>query len=143
MSAVTNVTFTNVTLLPSLRLFVPINTVFSPRRWILDDKPIGFPLANQWIRSNLSRKSSTNSGRDRSSVSSSGWPSMRSVDSFISLPEVSIDGVDWDKLVPLFLLPYRSSQHESTTYTPSMLTSGREMKLPTDLMLESIEMAIH
>ncbi|KAJ8938165.1 hypothetical protein NQ318_011930 [Aromia moschata] len=42
---------------------------------------------------------------------------------------------DWDKLVPLFLLSYRSSQHESTTYTPSMLTSGREMKLPTDLML--------
>ncbi|KAJ8948857.1 hypothetical protein NQ318_013510, partial [Aromia moschata] len=42
---------------------------------------------------------------------------------------------DWDKLVPLFLLSYRSSQHESTTYTPSMLTSGREMKLPTDLIL--------
>ncbi|KAJ8952419.1 hypothetical protein NQ318_014511, partial [Aromia moschata] len=30
---------------------------------------------------------------------------------------------------------FRSSQHESTTYTPSMLTSGREMKLPTDLIL--------
>ncbi|KAJ8935544.1 hypothetical protein NQ318_003625 [Aromia moschata] len=42
---------------------------------------------------------------------------------------------DWDKLVPLFLLSYRSSQHESTTYTPSMLTSGREMKLPTDSCL--------
>ncbi|KAJ8939291.1 hypothetical protein NQ318_008281 [Aromia moschata] len=42
---------------------------------------------------------------------------------------------DWDKLVSLFLLTYRSSQHESTTYTPSMLTSGREMKLPTDLIL--------
>ncbi|KAJ8943248.1 hypothetical protein NQ318_009939 [Aromia moschata] len=26
-------------------------------------------------------------------------------------------------------------RHESTTYTPSMLTSGREMKLPTDLIL--------
>ncbi|KAJ8936259.1 hypothetical protein NQ318_019745 [Aromia moschata] len=45
------------------------------------------------------------------------------------------NGTDWDKLVPLFLLSYRSSQHESTTYTPSMLTSGREMKLPTDLIL--------
>ncbi|KAJ8946479.1 hypothetical protein NQ318_004525 [Aromia moschata] len=42
---------------------------------------------------------------------------------------------DWDKLVPLFLLSYRNSLHESTTYTPSMLTSGRDMKLPTDLML--------
>ncbi|KAJ8932556.1 hypothetical protein NQ318_004710 [Aromia moschata] len=48
---------------------------------------------------------------------------------------VSENQRDWDKLVPLFLLSYRSSQHESTTYTPSMLTSGREMKLPTDLML--------
>ncbi|KAJ8936747.1 hypothetical protein NQ318_016118 [Aromia moschata] len=27
------------------------------------------------------------------------------------------------------------ARHESTTYTPSMLTSGREMKLPTDLIL--------
>ncbi|KAJ8962392.1 hypothetical protein NQ318_018376 [Aromia moschata] len=27
------------------------------------------------------------------------------------------------------------TRHESTTYTPSMLTSGREMKLPTDLIL--------
>ncbi|KAJ8962270.1 hypothetical protein NQ318_018249 [Aromia moschata] len=48
---------------------------------------------------------------------------------------VSENQRDWDKLVPLFLLSYRSSQHESTTYTPSMLTSGREMKLPTDLIL--------
>ncbi|KAJ8954859.1 hypothetical protein NQ318_023423 [Aromia moschata] len=48
---------------------------------------------------------------------------------------VSENQGDWDKLVPLFLLSYRSFQHESTTYTPSMLTSGREMKLSTDLML--------
>ncbi|KAJ8957102.1 hypothetical protein NQ318_007317 [Aromia moschata] len=48
---------------------------------------------------------------------------------------VSENQRDWDKLVPLFVLSYRSSQHESITYTPSMLTSGREMKLPTDLML--------
>ena len=41
---------------------------------------------------------------------------------------------NWDKLVPLFLLAYRSSQHESTGYTPSMLLTGREMKLPVDLM---------
>ncbi|KAJ8936589.1 hypothetical protein NQ318_016883 [Aromia moschata] len=33
------------------------------------------------------------------------------------------------------LSPRRRRMHESTTYTPSMLTSGREMKLPTDLML--------
>ncbi|KAJ8961553.1 hypothetical protein NQ318_014805 [Aromia moschata] len=60
---------------------------------LLGDSWMRFSLANRWIRSILSRKSSTNSGRDRSSVSSSGRPSMRSVGSFISLPEVSIDGV--------------------------------------------------
>ncbi|KAJ8944277.1 hypothetical protein NQ318_009654 [Aromia moschata] len=48
---------------------------------------------------------------------------------------VSENQRDWDKLVSLFLLSYRSSQHGSTTYTPSMLTSVREMKLPTDLIL--------
>ncbi|KAJ8956466.1 hypothetical protein NQ318_010780 [Aromia moschata] len=48
---------------------------------------------------------------------------------------VSENQKDWDKLMPLFLLSYRGSQHESTIYTPYMLTSGREMKLPTDLML--------
>ncbi|KAJ8912632.1 hypothetical protein NQ315_015144 [Exocentrus adspersus] len=36
--------------------------------------------------------------------------------------------------VPLFLLAYRSSQHEATGYTPSMLLTGREMKLPIDLI---------
>ncbi|KAJ8948289.1 hypothetical protein NQ318_020776 [Aromia moschata] len=45
MSAVTNVTFTNVTLLPSSKLFVPNNTAFSPRRWIFDDKPIGWIMS--------------------------------------------------------------------------------------------------
>ncbi|KAJ8950520.1 hypothetical protein NQ318_015264 [Aromia moschata] len=47
----------------------------------------------------------------------------------------------WSEAVPL---PNQEAEtvaeafienHESTTYTPSMLTSGREMKLPTDLML--------
>ncbi|KAJ8961402.1 hypothetical protein NQ318_014647 [Aromia moschata] len=47
-----------------------------------------------------------------------------------------VQEMDWDKLVPLFLMSYRSSQYESTTYTQSMLTSGREMKLPTDLILD-------
>ncbi|KAJ8942457.1 hypothetical protein NQ318_002670 [Aromia moschata] len=46
---------------------------------------------------------------------------------------------DWDKLAPLFLLSYRSSQHESTTYTPSVLTSRREMKLPEETELEETE----
>ncbi|KAJ8957190.1 hypothetical protein NQ318_007752 [Aromia moschata] len=36
---------------------------------------------------------------------------------------------------PYAITCLNSSQHESTTYTPSMLTSGREMKLPADLIL--------
>ncbi|KAJ8945580.1 hypothetical protein NQ318_010437 [Aromia moschata] len=68
------------------------------------------------------------------------WSSLCLRDGLLHRKWESPDGVsavyqDWDKLVPLFLLSYRSSQHESTTYTPSVLTSGREMKLPTDLML--------
>ncbi|KAJ8957193.1 hypothetical protein NQ318_007755 [Aromia moschata] len=67
------------------------------------------------------------------------WSSLCLRDGLLHRKRESPDGVsvyqDWDKLVPLFLLSYRSSQHESTTYNPSMLTSGREMKLPTDLRL--------
>lgn len=40
------------------------------------------------------------------------------------------------KLAPLFLLSIRSSQHETTGYTPSMLVTKREMKLPIDLMYD-------
>lgn len=39
----------------------------------------------------------------------------------------------WDKLVPLFVLSYRSAQHEVAGYTPTVILTGREMKLPIDL----------
>ncbi|KAJ8961434.1 hypothetical protein NQ318_014681 [Aromia moschata] len=65
---------------------------------------------------------------------STRWSCLKTVCHYLS-KFVSENQRDWDKLVPLFLLSYRGSQYESTTYTPSMLTSGREMKLPTDLML--------
>jgi len=41
---------------------------------------------------------------------------------------------NWDKLIPLLFSTYRSSQQESTGYTPSMLLIGREMRLPVDLL---------
>ncbi|KAJ8957155.1 hypothetical protein NQ318_007715 [Aromia moschata] len=47
-----------------------------------------------------------------------------------SIPEEQQN--DYDRIVGALEI---SPQHESTTYTPSMLTSGREMKLPTDLIL--------
>lgn len=44
---------------------------------------------------------------------------------------------DWDKLIPRFLLLYRSSQHDTTGFTPSLLLTHIEIKLPTDLMYGS------
>ena len=43
---------------------------------------------------------------------------------------------DWDRHLPLLLMAYRSAEHESTGYTPSHLMTGREMRLPIDLMME-------
>lgn len=49
-------------------------------------------------------------------------------------PFVSDNQRDWDKLIPSFLLLYRSSQDETTGYTPLiMLLTNRDMKLPIDL----------
>jgi hypothetical protein len=41
---------------------------------------------------------------------------------------------DWDKWVPMFLLAYRSSQHETTEYSPAIMMLGRELSLPFDLV---------
>ncbi len=40
---------------------------------------------------------------------------------------------DWDPYIPLFMLAYRSSIHESTNHTPAMVISGHELRLPCDL----------
>ena len=42
---------------------------------------------------------------------------------------------DWDKQLSLVAMAYNTSVHESTGYTPFFLTHGREMRLPTDLMI--------
>lgn len=41
---------------------------------------------------------------------------------------------DWDKWLPLFLMAYRSSKHQTTEFSPAMLTFGRELRLPLDLI---------
>lgn len=40
---------------------------------------------------------------------------------------------NWDEYLPLALLAYRSSVHESTGFSPALIFLGRELRLPTDL----------
>ena len=40
----------------------------------------------------------------------------------------------WDDHLPLVLLAYRSSVHESTSLSPAVMTLGRELDLPADLV---------
>jgi len=47
---------------------------------------------------------------------------------------VSENQRDWDRWVPLGLLAYRSSKHETTGFTPSELCLGRDLRLPLDLL---------
>ena len=47
---------------------------------------------------------------------------------------VSPSQKNWDELLPLLLMAYRSSEHESTGMTPNMLMFGREVNLPADLL---------
>ena len=41
---------------------------------------------------------------------------------------------NWDKYLPLVMLAYRSSVHDSTGFSPALLTFGREIELPCDLL---------
>jgi hypothetical protein len=41
---------------------------------------------------------------------------------------------DWDERVPLFLLAYRASTHDTAGLTPAKLMFGRELRLPCDLL---------
>ena len=47
---------------------------------------------------------------------------------------VSANQRDWDEYLPLLLLAYRSSVHESTKQTPYMMFFGRHALLPVDLL---------
>ena len=47
---------------------------------------------------------------------------------------VSTDQKDSDECLPLTMLAYRSSVHESTKYTPNVMMHGREAQLPVDII---------
>ena len=42
---------------------------------------------------------------------------------------------DWDTYIPLLMMAYRSSVHDTTKCTPSSMMLGREIRLPIDLAL--------
>jgi hypothetical protein len=42
---------------------------------------------------------------------------------------------DWDLWLPYVMAAYRSSQNESTSYSPNYLTLGREVRAPVDIVL--------
>lgn len=50
---------------------------------------------------------------------------------------VRCDQRNWDDILPLLMLAYRSSELESIGFTPSMMTFGREAELPIDLVYGS------
>ena len=47
---------------------------------------------------------------------------------------VSSDQHDLDQKLPFLMLAYRSSEHESTGFSPNQMMLGREAELPVDLL---------
>jgi hypothetical protein len=43
---------------------------------------------------------------------------------------VSTNQSDWDEKLPLFLLAYRTSNHETTGMRPASVVFGKEIRLP-------------
>lgn len=43
---------------------------------------------------------------------------------------------EWDEKLPALLMAYRSAEHETTGYTPAQMMTGREMRLPVDLITD-------
>jgi hypothetical protein len=42
---------------------------------------------------------------------------------------------DWDEWLPLVMTAYRASPHAATGFSPNMLTFGREVSMPIDIVL--------
>ncbi|GFS97927.1 retrovirus-related Pol polyprotein from transposon 412 [Trichonephila clavipes] len=47
---------------------------------------------------------------------------------------VSSNQQDWDQKLPFFLLAYRSAVHETTSYSPSRILFGRDLRLHADFL---------
>ena len=43
---------------------------------------------------------------------------------------------DWDEQLPFVMMAYRSSEHETTGFTPNALMLGRQVSTPLDIMFE-------
>ena len=48
---------------------------------------------------------------------------------------VSENQRDWDEFLPMLMMAYRSTPHDSTKYSPNMLMMGRESSLPIDVIM--------
>ena len=46
---------------------------------------------------------------------------------------------DWDVRLSFAMAAYRASRHESTGYTPNLLTLGREVRMPADIVYGSLD----
>ena len=46
---------------------------------------------------------------------------------------------EWDRNLPLLTLPYRSTVHEVTGFTPNFIMTRREVALALDIMLGTIQ----
>lgn len=49
---------------------------------------------------------------------------------------VSVNQNDWDEYIYLLMLAYRSSEHESTGFSPCQMVFAKQPTLPIDLILE-------
>jgi len=47
---------------------------------------------------------------------------------------ISENQKDWDRWIPMCLLAYRSSKHETTGVTPAELYLAQDLRLPMDLL---------
>ena len=45
---------------------------------------------------------------------------------------VNEEQTDWDQLLPYVMMAYRSSEHETTGFTPNYINLGREVSVPMD-----------
>ena len=53
---------------------------------------------------------------------------------------ITTDQREWDSSLPLLMMAYRTSEHESTGYSPNRMMFGREPLLPLDLLLDPKDM---
>ena len=50
---------------------------------------------------------------------------------------VNAEHSDWDQFLPYVMIAYRSSEHETTGFTPNMMMLGREISVPLDIQFGS------